>query len=538
VGLSPPAAEVQPAAVVRPAAEVPPAAVVFDLDGTLVLSEQRNAVVWQRFFGGYGIPVDEHLLRRLMGRRGIDSLADLGDLFPGRTPADLRAEVAEIEAAIPLGGVEPVPGAVDAVSRLSQAGMPLGLVTSAGRAYALAVLHELGLGGVFEVVVTAEDVLVGKPDPQGYALACARLGVDPAQALGVEDSAAGVAAVRAAGMRCVAVTTTTPREELGAADVIVTDLRDLVALADLFDTDSAADVIQVVSPTEGRNPRTLDIDLLPTIDVVRLLNDEDRAVAPAVADVLKQVAAVVDLAVAGLSSGGRVHYVGAGTSGRVATMDAVEISQTFGVPTDWFVAHHAGGPAALGELLEDVEDDAAAGAADLGEVTDRDVVVGLSASGRSPYVVGALRHAMSIGARAVLVSANPLAQIGTEVDVHVAVDTGPEAVTGSTRLKAATAQKMVLNAISTATMVRLGRTYSNLMIGVVATNAKLRGRALSVLLEVTGADVAACSSALAAADGDVRVALVTLLRGMSAAEARAELVAAGGVLRDAVTSPR
>ncbi|MEP6463081.1 MAG: N-acetylmuramic acid 6-phosphate etherase [Frankiaceae bacterium] len=239
------------------------------------------------------------------------------------------------------------------------------------------------------------------------------------------------------------------------------------------------------------------------MDVLRRINNEDALVAAAVAEALPAVAAVVELAVASLTVGGRVHYVGAGTSGRIAMLDAVEISQTYGVPKDWFLAHHAGGLPALGELLEDVEDDETAGAMDTADVQRGDVVVGLSASGRSPYVLGALRQARLVGASAVLVSGDPAAEYGSEVDVHVALSTGPEALTGSTRLKAAAAQKMVLNAISTATMIRLGFTYSNLMVGLLPTNAKLRGRALGVLMAAAGEDEPTCAGVLAEAGGDV-----------------------------------
>lgn len=299
-------------------------------------------------------------------------------------------------------------------------------------------------------------------------------------------------------------------------------------------TDPDRGTVLVSSPTEGRNPRTADIDRLPTLDVLRLINDEDAVVAGAVAAALPAIAAVVDLAVASLQAGGRVHYAGAGTSGRIAVLDAVEIPQTYGVPADRFVAHHAGGPAALGRLLEDVEDDEAAGAHDTAGVARGDVLLGLSASGRSPYVVGALRHAHGVGARTVLISGDPAAAFGSAVDIHVAVPTGPEAVTGSTRMKAASAQKMVLNAISTATMIRLGYTYSNLMVGVVATNAKLRSRAVTILGQATGCDTEWCAGALAAAGEDVRVALVGLLGEVPVTEARSALDAAGGVVRTAL----
>jgi N-acetylmuramic acid 6-phosphate etherase len=293
---------------------------------------------------------------------------------------------------------------------------------------------------------------------------------------------------------------------------------------------------RVDSPTERRNPRTLDIDTLPTLDVLRMVNAEDQLVPAAVAAVLPDLARVVDAAAAALRAGGRMHYFGAGTSGRLGVIDAAEIPPTYAFPRDRVVAHHAGGAEALLVAVEDVEDDPEAGARDASDVQPGDVVVGLAASGRTPYVVGALRCARSKGAMTVLVSANPDAALGAEVDVHVAVDTGPEAIAGSTRMKAATAQKLVLHTLSTGVMVRLGRTYSNLMISLVATNAKLRGRLVSILVEATGLDEDRCSAALADADGDVRVALVALLGGVPSRVARGALDDAGWVVRGALAA--
>jgi HAD superfamily hydrolase (TIGR01509 family) len=204
-----------------------PAAMVFDLDGTLVLTEHRNAQVWRAFFGQHDMDVDAELLHRLQGRRGIDSLTDLAHRFPTRTLQELAAEVADIETAIPLDSVQLVAGARDVVTRLATGGMPLALVTSGGRSYAQGLLAELGLFDSFSVVVVAEDVSAGKPDPQGYLTACSRLGVNAADAVGFEDSPAGVAAVKAAGMRCVAVATTVPRDQLAAADVVLDDFTSL-----------------------------------------------------------------------------------------------------------------------------------------------------------------------------------------------------------------------------------------------------------------------------------------------------------------------
>jgi HAD superfamily hydrolase (TIGR01509 family) len=205
----------------------PPAGVVFDLDGTLVLTEDRNTVVWQRFFQAYGIGYDDDLAHHVMGRRGQDSLVELLHLFPDRSIDELVREVTDIELAVPLSDVQPVAGAVHVVRRLADARMPLALVTSAGRAYADELLRELGLLDPFAMMVTGEDVARGKPDPEGYLAACEGLGLAAASVVGFEDSRAGVAAVKSAGMVCIAVTTTQPRELLAAADIVIADFEDL-----------------------------------------------------------------------------------------------------------------------------------------------------------------------------------------------------------------------------------------------------------------------------------------------------------------------
>jgi N-acetylmuramic acid 6-phosphate etherase len=294
-------------------------------------------------------------------------------------------------------------------------------------------------------------------------------------------------------------------------------------------------VVRVGSPTERRNPDSVDLDLMSTRDVVRVINDADRTVPTAVAAVLDEIAAAVDLAVAAIRSGQRVHYYGAGTSGRLGVLDVAELPPTFNSPEDWFCAHLAGGADAVFRPVEDAEDDEDGGAREAVEcVRTGDLVVGLAASGRTPYVLGALRASRAAGAGTVLVSADPDAVAATEVDVFIGMDTGPEVVTGSTRMKAATAQKLVLNAFSTAVMVRLGRVYSNLMIDMVATNAKLRGRMISILEEATGYAEEACRRALADAEGDLKVALVALVSGASVADARIALATAMGQVRGAL----
>jgi N-acetylmuramic acid 6-phosphate etherase len=287
--------------------------------------------------------------------------------------------------------------------------------------------------------------------------------------------------------------------------------------------------VHVDSPTEGRNPATMGIDQLPTAEVLRLLVAEDATVPAAVATALPELTRAVDLLVAALRAGGNVVVAGAGTSGRLAALDADELGPTYGLEPGRWTAHVAAFDGTV-----DGEDDTDAGAAVGALAGPGDVLVGVTASGRTPYAVAALRAARDRGAGTVLLSGNPAAAAGAEVDVHVAVRTGPEAVTGSTRLKAGTAQKLTLNALSTATMVRSGRTWSNLMVGAVATNGKLRGRVAAALVAATGEDEGACVAAVEAANGNGRVALLTLLTGADPVVAARALQDTGGHVRDAL----
>jgi len=285
------------------------------------------------------------------------------------------------------------------------------------------------------------------------------------------------------------------------------------------------------SRTEERNWLTVDIDLVSTEQMLRLLNAEDATVAGAVAAVIPALAAVVDRVAERVRAGGRVHYFGAGTSGRIGVLDAAEVTPTFGLERGVFVAHHAGGDQALGTAVEDAEDDESLGARDARTVSAADVAVGITASGRTPYVAGALRSARSAGALTVLVSSNPAAPLAALAQHPVLMDTGPEAIAGSTRLKAATAQKMALNALSTAAMVRLGRTYSNLMAGMSGTNAKLRQRQVTILREASGAGEDECRAELARCGGDLRLALLCLLSGLEPKAAADALTEADGSVR-------
>ena len=280
--------------------------------------------------------------------------------------------------------------------------------------------------------------------------------------------------------------------------------------------------------TEERSAGCADLDLRSTRELVELINDEDAQVAPAVRDAAPELAAAIEGIVDRLEQGGRLVYVGAGTPGRLALADAAECGPTFGLAEGRVLA------LALTEEAE--EDDGPAGAASIAAagVGPADAVVALSASGRTPYVLGALEAAREAGALTVAVvcaADSPLAAVAGHEVVAVV---GPEVIAGSTRMKAGTAQKLVLNTISTVSMIRLGRTYGNLMVDVVASNEKLRARARRTVELATDVPAADVDAALAAADGDAKVAIVSLLTGLGPAASRARLDAAGGAIRRAV----
>jgi N-acetylmuramic acid 6-phosphate etherase len=286
--------------------------------------------------------------------------------------------------------------------------------------------------------------------------------------------------------------------------------------------------------TEQRTPEHADLDLRSTAELVALLNDEDATVAAAVRRAQGPLAAAVDAIVERLERGGRLVYVGAGTSGRLAHLDAAECAPTFGVPSGTVVALVAGGI----DAGEAAEDDSAAGARDIEalRVGAADAVVALSASGHTPYVLAAASAAKRAGALTVAVVCVEDSGLGRLADHEVAVVVGPEVIAGSTRLKAGTAQKLVLNTISTVSMIRLGRTFGNLMVDVVADNTKLRARARRAVALATGAADDEVDSALQAAGGEAKVAIVALLSGIDATSARARLEAAGGVVRRALAA--
>jgi N-acetylmuramic acid 6-phosphate etherase len=277
-----------------------------------------------------------------------------------------------------------------------------------------------------------------------------------------------------------------------------------------------------------------DLDLRSTSELVELINDEDTRVAPAVRRAAPQLAAAIDAISERLVRGGRLVYVGAGTSGRLAVVDAAECGPTFGIPDGQVVAIVAGGPSAAAAAQEAAEDDADAGAAAVAAVGPNDAVVGISASGRTPYVLAAVHAAREAGALTVALVCAVGSELGAAAELEVAVPVGPEVIAGSTRMKAGTAQKLALNTISTVTMVRLGRTYGNLMVDLVASNAKLRARARRAVALAAGASDEAAAEALDAAEGDAKVAIVALASGLDAAAARSRLDAAGGMLRKAL----
>jgi N-acetylmuramic acid 6-phosphate etherase len=288
--------------------------------------------------------------------------------------------------------------------------------------------------------------------------------------------------------------------------------------------------------TELRNDRTTQIDTVGTLQLLQLLNAEDTMVPAAVAGTLPALAEVVDSTAALLRAGGRVHYFGAGSSGRIGVLDAAEVVPTFGVQPGLFIAHQAGGETAVSQAVEGAEDRKSLGWLAAADVTAADVALGLSASGRTPYVAGALGAARAAGALTVLVSSNPAAPLAELADYCLIADTGSEAIAGSTRLKAATAQKLILNSLSTAVMIRLGRTYSNLMVSLSASNAKLRDRQITILMEAAGAAPDACRAALARCEGDLRLAVLCLLSGLEPGQARAALAAAEGNVRAALAA--
>jgi N-acetylmuramic acid 6-phosphate etherase len=292
--------------------------------------------------------------------------------------------------------------------------------------------------------------------------------------------------------------------------------------------------------TEQRNPATEEIDLATPLDIVELLNREDRRVPEAVWAVRHDVAKAIELVEHAFRSGGRLLYVGAGTSGRLGVLDASECPPTFGTPASMVVGIIAGGATALVRSMEAAEDDFDAGgdAVEERQVAAHDVVLGIAASGTTPFVRGAIARAAAKGATTILLSCtDPPRDVLVNADLVILPKVGPEALTGSTRLKAGTATKLVLNAVTTGAMIRMGRAYGNLMVDLVASAEKLRDRGERIVMEVTGADRETARAAIAAADGRVKLAIVMQRLGVPLEEAERRLEEAGGFVRKAVGAP-
>ncbi|GAC65906.1 N-acetylmuramic acid 6-phosphate etherase [Edwardsiella tarda] len=289
--------------------------------------------------------------------------------------------------------------------------------------------------------------------------------------------------------------------------------------------------------TESRNPASAAIDTLSTLAMLRVINAEDQQVAPAVEATLPQVAELVDKVVEAFAQGGRLIYCGAGTSGRLGILDASECPPTYGTPAQQVVGLIAGGHPAILAAVENAEDDRDQGAQDLRDLhfTSRDVLVGIAASGRTPYVLGAMVYAKQQGATVAAIVCNPGSEMSLAADIAIEPVVGAEVVTGSSRMKAGTAQKLVLNMITTGAMIRSGKVYGNLMVDVAATNAKLLQRQVNIVMAATECDLHQAEAALNACDRHCKTAILMLLSGVSAEEARAMLARHHGFIRQALS---
>ncbi|KGR88951.1 MULTISPECIES: N-acetylmuramic acid 6-phosphate etherase [Lysinibacillus] len=288
--------------------------------------------------------------------------------------------------------------------------------------------------------------------------------------------------------------------------------------------------------TEGYHPDTTNLDLMSTIEIIKLMNEEDKKIPLAIAKVLPEIEQAITAVVHALKSGGRLFYVGAGTSGRIGLLDAVECPPTFSTSPKLVQAILAGGANAVMIAIEGAEDDLSLGAVELQkqQLTNRDVVIGIAASGRTPFVKGALIYAQQLGAKTISLVSNAHSVISEHADIAIEVITGPEILTGSTRLKAATAHKQILNMITTTTMIKLGKVYKNLMVDVHASNFKLRERAKHIVCEVTGASYSQAESVLEQNNYQVKLAIVVLLTNTTIEEATELLAQAEGHVRRAV----
>ncbi|MFJ2502680.1 N-acetylmuramic acid 6-phosphate etherase [Microbacterium sp. AGC62] len=290
--------------------------------------------------------------------------------------------------------------------------------------------------------------------------------------------------------------------------------------------------------TEASTTERGDLDLLSTAELVHRMNDEDRRVPEAVAERADEIAAVVDAITERFRRGGRLIYIGAGTAGRIGVLDASECPPTFGTDPSMVVGLIAGGEIAIRSAVENAEDDAEAAGGSLRELglSADDTVVGISASGRTPYVVGGLNYARSVGAFTAAIASNADSEIGAAAEVAIEVVTGPEFISGSTRLKAGTAQKLVVNMLTTLSMIKLGKTYRGVMVDLLATNEKLHARSIRTVSQLAGVDIDVAAAALQGADGSVKRALLMLAVDATPQAAASALDEADGVLRDAIAA--
>ena len=288
--------------------------------------------------------------------------------------------------------------------------------------------------------------------------------------------------------------------------------------------------------TEQQNENTVAIDQFSIPEVLKMINDEDQTISSTVRESLPEIEKVVNYAKTALVGGGRVFYIGAGTSGRLGVLDASECPPTYSAPSDWFIGIIAGGDKALRNSIEGAEDKQDSAIEDLRkfDITDNDLVIGISCSGAAKYVISALDYAKGKGSKTAYLITNPVPFLTTDVDVVISVDTGPEIITGSTRMKAGTATKMVLNMISTATMVSMGKVYGNLMVDLMAVNEKLVDRGTRIIQKITGLDYDSSEEALSRASKSVKTAIVMIKKNCELIDAEEKLRNADGSLRQVI----
>ena len=289
----------------------------------------------------------------------------------------------------------------------------------------------------------------------------------------------------------------------------------------------AENLLQTLSTliTEQRNPNSMNVDSLSALEIVQLMNEEDKQVPLAIEKCLPQIAQAVECIVAAFQQGGRLIYIGAGTSGRLGVLDASECPPTFGVSPEMVKGIIAGGERALRHPIEGAEDSKAQAVVDLQTIqfSSKDVLVGIAASGRTPYVIGALEYAKSLGSVTVSIASNPNSAMANIVDIAIDTVVGPEVLTGSSRLKSGTAQKLVLNMLTTASMILMGKCYQNLMVDVQASNEKLKTRAIRIVMQATDCDKALAEETLKLADQNAKLAIMMILSGLDRAQAEALL---------------